>query len=58
MTERWSQRVDARSNRDNMQVIMRIQQTFARVRIDAILNRGKTPYDWFKIRCANGVGTY
>ena len=58
MTERWSQRVDARSNRDNMQVIMRIQQTFARVRIDAILNRGKTPYDWFKIRCSNGVGTY
>jgi hypothetical protein len=58
MTERWSQRVDARSNRDNMQVIMRIQQTFARVRIDAILNRGKTPYDWFKIRCTNGVGTY
>jgi hypothetical protein len=58
MTERWSQRVDARSNRDNMQTIMRIQQTFARVRIDAILNRGKTPYDWFKIRSANGVGTY
>ena len=58
MTERWSQRVDARSNRDNMQTIMRIQQTFARVRIDAILNRGKTPYDWFKIRCSNGIGTY
>jgi len=58
MTERWSQRVDARSNRDNWQVIMRIQQTFARVRVDAIMNRGKTAYDWFKIRCANGVGTY
>jgi len=37
---------------------MRIQQAFFRVRCDVILNRGKTAYDWFRIRNANGVGTY
>jgi len=58
LSEVWAQRSDARSNRDNWQVIMRIQQAFLRVRCDAILNRGKTPYDWFRIRNANGVGTY
>jgi len=53
-----SQRVDVRNNRDNWQVIMRIQQTFLRVRCDAVWNRSKMPYDWFRIRNANGVGTY
>lgn len=58
LSEVWAQRSDARTNRDNWQVIMRIQQAFVRVRCDAILNRGKVPYDWFRIRNANGVGTY
>jgi hypothetical protein len=58
LSEMWAQRSDARSNRDNWQVVMRIQQAFLRVRCDAILNRGKAPYDWFRIRNANGVGTY
>src|ERR1022692_2681733 len=58
LSEVWAQRSDARSNRDNWQVVMRIQQAFVRVRCDAILNRGKMPYDWFRIRNANGVGTY
>ena len=58
LSEMWAQRSDARSNRDNWQVVMRIQQTFLRVRCDAIWNRGKAPYDWFRIRNANGVGTY
>jgi uncharacterized protein involved in type VI secretion and phage assembly len=59
ITERRSQRIDARSNQDNWQVIMRIQQALVRVRCDAFFNpRGKLPYDWFRIRNANGVGTY
>jgi len=58
LSEMWAQRSDARSNRDNWQVVQRIQQAFLRVRCDAILNRGKAPYDWFRIRNANGVGTY
>jgi hypothetical protein len=58
LSEVWAQRSDARSNRDNWQVVMRIQQAFFRVRCDVILNRGKTAYDWFRIRNANGVGTY
>jgi hypothetical protein len=58
LSEMWAQRSDARSNRDNWQVVTRIQQTFLRVRCDAIWNRGKAPYDWFRIRNANGVGTY
>jgi hypothetical protein len=58
LSEMWAQRSDARSNQDNYMVIMRIQQAFFRVRCDAIFNRGKTAYDWFRIRNANGVGTY
>lgn len=58
LSEVWAQRSDAHASQDNWQVIMRIQQVFLRVRCDAILNRGKTPYDWFRIRNANGVGTY
>jgi hypothetical protein len=58
LSEMWAQRSDARSNRDNWLVVTRIQQVFVRVRCDAILNRGKMPYDWFRIRNANGVGTY
>ncbi|MGA3088914.1 MAG: hypothetical protein ABSD75_09895 [Terriglobales bacterium] len=58
LSEMWAQRSDARSNRDNWQVVSRIQGAFGRVRCDAILNRGKAPYDWFRIRNANGVGTY
>jgi hypothetical protein len=58
LSEMWAQRSDARSNRDNWQVVMRIQQAFFRVRCDVIMNRQKTAYDWFRIRNANGVGTY
>ncbi|MGB8011449.1 MAG: hypothetical protein WCF68_07535 [Terriglobales bacterium] len=58
LSEVWAQRSDARSSRDNWQVVTRIQQVFVRVRCDAILNRGKAPYDWFRIRNANGIGTY
>jgi hypothetical protein len=58
ITERRSQRIDARSNRDNWLVIGRIQQAFLRVRCDVVWNRGKTAYDWFRIRNANGVGSY
>lgn len=58
ITERRSQRVDARANRDNWQVISRIQQTLIRVRCEVQLNRTKTAYDWFKIRNTNGVGSY
>jgi uncharacterized protein involved in type VI secretion and phage assembly len=58
LSERWSQRSDARSNQENFQTIARIQQAFARVRCDVIFNRGKTAYDWFRIRSANGVGSY
>ena len=58
LSEMWAQRSDARNNRDNWLVIQRIQQAFIRVRCDAIWNRTKMPYDWFRIRNANGVGTY
>lgn len=58
IVETWGQRIDARNNRDNWQTIMRIQQAFMRVRCDTFWNRSKTPYDWFRIRNANGVGTY
>jgi hypothetical protein len=62
ITDRRAQRVDARSNRDNWQVIMRIQQTFVKVRTDMFMAhatiQAKSAYDWFKIRNANGVGSY
>jgi hypothetical protein len=58
LSEMWAQRIDARDGRDNWQVVVRIQQAFLRVRCDVILNRDKTAYDWFRIRNANGVGTY
>ena len=60
-TERWSQRVESRSQQENFQVISRIQQTLIRVRVDVICRPNKTKaaaYDWFKIRTANGVGSY
>jgi len=60
-TERWSQRVDARSSQENFQVISRIQQTLAKVRFDVICHPNRTKaaaYDWFKIPTANGVNTY
>ena len=57
LSEMWAQRSDARSNRDNWQFIARIQQAFARVRCDAICNRNRMPYYWFRIRNANGMGT-
>jgi len=58
LSEMWAQRMDARSSRDNWLVVTRIQQAFVRVRCDVIWNRNKTAYDWFRIRNANGVGTY
>jgi hypothetical protein len=60
-TERWSQRVESRSAQENFQVISRIQQALMKVRFDVICRPSKTKaaaYDWFKIRTANGVGTY
>jgi hypothetical protein len=60
-TERWSQRVETRSSQENFQVIARIQQALMKVRVDVICRPNKTKaatYDWFKIRTANGVGTY
>lgn len=60
-TERWSQRVETRSSQDNFQVIARIQQALMKVRLDVICRPNKTQpaaYDWFKIRTANGVGSY
>jgi len=50
--------MDARTSQNNWLNINRIQQAFVRVRCDGIFNRGKSPYDWFRIRNANGVGTY
>jgi len=58
ISERRSQRIDARTNRDNWQVITRIQQTLLKVRNEVQMNRAKTAYDWFKIRNTNGVGSY
>ena len=60
-TERWSQRVESRSSQENFQVIGRIQQALMRVRLDVICRPNKTKpaaYDWFKIRTANGVGSF
>jgi cell pole-organizing protein PopZ len=60
-TERWSQRVENRSAQENNEVISRVQQTLMRVRIDVICRPNKikpAAYDWFKIRAANGIGTY
>ena len=60
-TERLSQRVYARSAQENFQVIFRIQQSLMKVRVDVICRPNKTTpaaYDWFKIRTANGVGSY
>ncbi len=60
-TERWSQRVENRSAQENNEVISRVQQTLIRVRFDVICRPNKikpAAYDWFKIRTANGVGTY
>jgi hypothetical protein len=58
ITERRAQRIDARSNRDNSQIIGRIQQSLMKVRVDVMANHSKMAYDWFKIRNANGVGSY
>jgi hypothetical protein len=62
ITDRRAQRVDARNNRDNWQVIMRIQQTFVKVRADMFMAHAmaqtRMAYDWFKIRNANGLGSY
>lgn len=60
-TERWSQRVDARSSQENFQVISRVQQALMKVRVDVICRPNKTKpaaYDWFRIPTANGSGTY
>jgi len=60
-TERWSQRVDARSSQENFQVISRMQQVLMKVRVDVICRPNKikpAAYDWFKIRTANGIGSY
>jgi hypothetical protein len=60
-SERWSQRVEARSSQENFQIISRIQQVLMKVRVDVICRPYKTrpaAYDWFKIRTANGVGAY
>jgi hypothetical protein len=60
-TERWSQRVEMRSSQENFLVIGRIQQALMKVRVDVICRPNKTgaaAYDWFKIRTANGIGTY
>ena len=60
-TERWSQRVENRTSQENNLVISRIQQTLMRVRVDVICRPNKikpAAYDWFRIRTANGVGTY
>lgn len=60
-TERWSQRVEARSAQENFQVISRIQQALTKVRLDVICRpnkTGPTAYDWFKVRTANGINSY
>jgi hypothetical protein len=60
-TERWSQRVDARSSQENFQIVSRIQQALIKVRADVICRPYKTKsaaYDWFKILNANGVGAF
>jgi hypothetical protein len=60
-TERWSQRVEARNTQENFQVISRVQQALMKVRFDVICRPNKTKpasYDWFRIRTANGVGSY
>ena len=60
-SERWSQRVEARSAQENLQVISRIQQSLMKVRVDVICRPNRTSpaaYDWFRIRTANGIGTY
>jgi len=60
-TERWAQRVENRSAQENNEVISRVQQTLMKVRFDVICRPNKikpAAYDWFKIRTANGVGTY
>jgi hypothetical protein len=58
IADRRLQRVDARNNRDNFQIITRIQQIFAKVRVDMFMAHTKSAYDWFKIRNTNGVGVY
>jgi hypothetical protein len=58
LSERWSQRSDARNTQENWQTIARIQQAFVRIRCDVLMNRGKVPYDWFRIRNASGIGSY
>jgi hypothetical protein len=60
-TERLSQRVYARSAQENFQIIYRVQQSLMKVRLDVICRPNKTTpaaYDWFKIRTANGIGSY
>lgn len=55
-TERRSQRVDARHNQDNWQLISRIQGAMQAIRNDLRMNRMSC--EWFKIRQGGGVGTY
>ena len=60
-TERWSQRVESRTMQENFQVISRVQQALMKVRVDVICQPYKIKsagYDWFKIRTADGVGSY
>jgi hypothetical protein len=61
LSEAWSQRADGRSTQENFEVISRIQQVLAKVRFDVIRHPYQTQptaYDWFKIRTAEGRGTY
>jgi hypothetical protein len=61
ITERWSQRAEARSQQENFQIISRVQQALMKVRFDVICRPNKTrpaAYEWFKIRTANGVNSY
>jgi hypothetical protein len=51
-----SDRDDFRRSRDNGFTIARIQQTFIKVRSD--LQKDNLRYAWFKIRNANGVGSF
>lgn len=61
LSQRWSQRMDARSAHENSLIISRIQQAFLRVRVDVICRPNKmqpAAYDWFRIRTANGISSY
>jgi hypothetical protein len=54
--EMRGQRHDQLVMRDDNAVIFRVQQTFSKIRSD--LAQNNLHYDWFKIRSANGVGSY